>query len=86
MITHCIPKVTFQSTCTLYHLFISILAYFLVNTVIKILLVVFINTIENRRSTRTLLEMGKQECPDIAIRQRILYSICTEALHYHSNQ
>jgi len=47
MITHYIPKVTFQSTCTLYYLFISILAYFLVNTVIKILLVVFVNTIEN---------------------------------------
>jgi hypothetical protein len=36
MTTHYIPKVTFQSTCTLYYLFISILAYFLVNTIIKI--------------------------------------------------
>jgi len=33
--THYIPKVTLQSTCTLYYLFISILAYFLVNTIIK---------------------------------------------------
>ena len=38
---------TFQSTCTLYYLFISILAYFLVDTIIKILLVVFINAIKN---------------------------------------
>jgi len=33
-----------------------------------------------------LMEMGRQEHTDIAFRQRILYSICTEVLYYHSNQ
>jgi len=47
MTKHYIPKVTFKSTNTLHCLFIRIPVHFLLNTVIKILLVVFIDAVKN---------------------------------------